>query len=79
VGRPDSNATEPIFLEEGERRDNVIHVYVVWSKWAQVDRIQRGEIILEAAERKLGVAEKSKITIALGLTPEEARSMGIAT
>jgi hypothetical protein len=66
-----STASEPVILEEQDARGDLVHVYVVWSDWAQLDREKRGEIIMEAAE--LAKPDQvSKITIAMGLTPDEA-------
>jgi hypothetical protein len=66
-----STATEPVILEE--KKDGVvIHVYVVWSDWAELDREQRGDVIMEAAERVIKLPGILDITIAMGLTPDEA-------
>jgi hypothetical protein len=69
---PDPAATEPVILEEPDGKRQIIHVYVIWSDWAHLDRTRRGEIIMDAAERVKPVEELLNITIAMGLTPEEA-------
>jgi hypothetical protein len=74
---PTSGATEPVVVEETDAKGNVVHLYVVWSDWAQLDRIRRGEVIMEAAERVMPVDDVLKITIAMGLTPVEADNFGL--
>jgi len=69
---PDATATEPVILEEQDKKGDLVHVYVVWSDWAQLDREKRGDIIMEAAEHVKPSEQVLNITIALGLTPDEA-------
>jgi hypothetical protein len=75
--QPASPNTEPIIFEEAGQGQRLAHVYVVWSRWADVDRVERSEIIMEAAERKLPAEDVLNITIAMGLTPDEAIRMGM--
>jgi hypothetical protein len=42
-----------------------------------MSRENRGEVIMDAAERIKPIPDVLKITIALGLTPEEADRFGI--
>src|SRR5438874_11149088 len=74
---PNAAAAEPVILEEKNSRGEVVHVYVVWSDWAHLDRERRGEVIMDAAERVKQVGDVLKITIAMGLTPDEADRFGI--
>ena len=74
---PDPAATEPVILEEPDAKGAVVHVYVVWSAWGHLDRINRGEVIMDAAERVKAPGDVLKITIAMGLTPEEADRFGL--
>ncbi len=76
---PNPAAAEPVILEEVGPDQNLAHVYVVWGKWSHIDRIERGEIIMEAAQKKLLPRDLLGITIAMGLTPQEAVHMGIMT
>lgn len=73
----DSAATEPVVLEERNGRGEVVHVYVVWSEWADLPRERRGEVIMDAAERVKPIDDVLKITIAMGLTPDEADRFNI--
>jgi hypothetical protein len=72
-----STAKEPVILEEPNRKGEVEHVYVVWGAWAHLDRTLRGEIIMDAAEIVKPKADLVKITIAMGLTPDEADRFGV--
>ena len=71
-----TKAAEPVILEEASRGP-VVHIYVVWSDWANLTREQRGEIIMDAAERVKSKKQLLQITIAMGLTPEEADRFGV--
>jgi len=60
-------------------RPNVgtVHLYVIWSKWKDLEQRIRSRIILEAYERVKGDAESLKVTVAMGLTRKEADSLGV--
>jgi hypothetical protein len=73
-----SKAKEPVILEESDHKGNVVRVYVIWSEWSDLDRATRGEIIMDAAEKVKKLKDLLKITVAMGLTPEEADRFGIA-
>jgi hypothetical protein len=49
----------------------------VWSRWSGIDRAERSEIIMDAAEKTLGPSKALDITVAMGLEPAEARRMGL--
>ena len=72
-----STAREPVILEERNRKGDVEHVYVIWGDWAHLDRTLRGEIIMDAAEIKFAPNDLQSITIAMGLTPDEADRFGL--
>lgn len=72
-----SRNAEPVILEEKGRDGKLVHVYVVWDKWLDVDRAERSEIIMDAAEKSLSPGDLMNITIAMGLTASEARQMGL--
>jgi len=69
---PDAAAAEPVILEEPDRQGVVRHVYVVWDEWSHLPREQRGEIIMDAAQRVKPTLDVDNITIAMGLTADEA-------
>ncbi len=74
---PNTAVAEPAILEEFNNAGDLAHVYVVWSQLEFIDRVERGEIIMDAAEAKYGKSKVGSITIAMGLTPAEAQQMGI--
>lgn len=75
--QPNAQASEPVILEEAGPNRRVAHLYVIWGKWAHLDRVERSEIIMDAAEKKLSQPDLLEITIAMGLTPDEADRLGI--
>ena len=74
---PQPNNPEPVILEETVRGQGIAHVYVVWSEWADLDGVERSEIIMEAAEKKFSPDDVLNISIAMGLTPIEADRLHI--
>ena len=74
---PADNVAEPLILEEFDRRNLLTRVYVVWSRWGSIDRAERSEIIMDAAEKRFGPSKALDITAAMGLEPHEARRMGL--
>jgi hypothetical protein len=74
---PNASRAEPIILEESAPGARIAHVYVIWSKWEQMDRVERSEIIMEAAQRRLGPQDLANISIAMGLSAQEAQRLGL--
>ncbi|HTW93884.1 MAG TPA: hypothetical protein VMD30_03755 [Tepidisphaeraceae bacterium] len=75
--RKDSGNTEPKIFIERTRDGKLAHVYVIWSKWDGREWGERSEIVMDAAQKALPEQEVLNITIAMGVTPDEARRMGI--
>lgn len=77
---PNSSATEPIIIEEGSLsvgQTFTVHLYVIWSEWADLDQTERSEIIMDACEQVQGRDFALNVTVAMGLTAKEAERMGI--
>ncbi len=78
---PDQQGGEPIIIEESTRQGpSPVHLYVVWQEWSDLSPLERSRIILSAYEHHLGpsnTAMVTDITLAMGLTPDEARKMKI--
>ncbi len=75
-----TNATAPgapEIREETDRAGNVVHVYVIWDEWRNLDQLQRSELITDAFISKYGEQAINHFTVAMGLTADEARRMGI--
>jgi hypothetical protein len=54
------------------------HVYAVWDDWGKLDQQARSELIIEAYWEVFDVKGLA-LTVAMGLTPDEAKRMGIPT
>ena len=56
---------------------NRLHVHVIWSAWKDVPEIQRPAVILDAFDASGREGDRDRISVAMGLTPEEADLLGI--
>jgi hypothetical protein len=54
-----------------------IHLYVIWSRWGDLEQVVRSRIILDAFEAVRGAEEVVQVTVSMGLTPEESKRLGI--
>ena len=75
--RPSQPAPDPVIIQEEQKLTNRYHVWVIWDAWAKVPDTERGPVILDAYEQALGREEAIRISVAMGLTPEEAGALGI--
>lgn len=75
--RNDASGPEnaPKIIEE-EQYGGFIHVTVLWDAWKTVEKEERGRIIMDAYDQERH-ADIPRITVALGLTNEEAQRLGI--
>lgn len=71
-----STPETPTVYEEPQPYGDSLKVKVIWSKWEGVPLEERGSIILDAYYQAGLQEELSRITIALGLTPEEEKRLG---
>ena len=76
TGAPDLPEFPKIVEEEVRLSDN-FRVYVSWDDWASVPETERSVIILEAYRQARGMPEMLRISVAMGLTPMEAKQLGI--
>ena len=53
------------------------HLYVIWSKWGRLEQRVRSRIIFDAFAEAKGVHDAGEVTVAMGLTPDEAEQLGI--
>jgi hypothetical protein len=67
----------PRIIEEKVRGINRIHVTVIWPKWRDIDPADRSSTILDAYEQARGPEGMLSVSVAMGLTPEEADRLGI--
>lgn len=69
---------EPLIIEESPRDgDRPNHLYVVWSEWGDLTPIERSRLIMQAYEKYRGRDLATSVTLAMGLTPDEARRINI--
>lgn len=73
TGSPSS----PDIVEE-EQRGNHLHVTVLWDEWDDLAVEERGQIIMDAY-KEARADDVLNITIAMGLTPAEAKRIGVGT
>lgn len=71
-----SQEPRPTIIQEEDEQGIVVHVYVVWDDWGELDQQARSELITEAYWEVHDVAGLA-LTVAMGLTSEEARRMGV--
>lgn len=70
---------QPVIVIEGDQ-GQPRHIYVIWDAWQGLDPRDRSEIIMDAVEHLAGdqaFPDVSLVTVAMGLTAEEAARMGI--
>jgi len=67
----------PRIVEEMDRVSKTLNVYVLWQEWESVTQQDRAEMILEAYEQTQGSAAVRRISIAMGLAPLEAQTLGL--
>jgi len=73
------NEGQPVIVLEGGK-EQPQHIYVIWDQWQGLDQTQRSEIIMDVVEHLSGphaLADISLVTVAMGLTTEEAKRLGI--
>jgi hypothetical protein len=70
---------QPLIVIEGEAKEP-LHIYVIWDKWGELNQTERSEIIMDVVDHLAGEARIPDgffVTVAMGLTAEEAKRMGI--
>jgi hypothetical protein len=68
---------QPEVLFEGGGKGQPVHVYVIWDQWGDLPQQERSDVIMDAYEEHYGQDEALNVTVAMGLTSDEARRMGI--
>jgi len=69
---------QPLIVIEGADPEPK-HIYVIWDQWGELSQTERSEIIMDVVEHLDDGhrTDLSKITVAMGLTTQEAKRMGI--
>ncbi len=68
---PSEQSVEPVIIFE-EKPSGVLELYVVWSDWVGLSMEERSEIIMDAYEEVYGLDRRRWVSMAIGVTPEEA-------
>ncbi|MBK8257850.1 MAG: hypothetical protein IPK82_34930 [Polyangiaceae bacterium] len=71
----DAREPRPTIIQETDAQGNIVHIYVVWSDWGDCDQRMRSELITDAYWEVFD-DKALALTVAMGLTPEEAKRMG---
>lgn len=72
---PKSSGEPDIVIERPN--PSTSHVFVIWSRWRKLEQTVRSRIILDAYREAVGDEEALKVTVAMGLTPSEAKRLGV--
>lgn len=68
---------QPLILEQEIEVTGSRHVHVIWDQWAELPEEQRSDIIEEAYAEAEGPTVAEQITLASGVTPQEAVVLGL--
>jgi hypothetical protein len=67
---------QPIILEDYTDQTGTMRVHVIWDRWEECPREMRSDIILNAY-LSLAAEARARITLALGVTLDEAVGIGL--
>src|SRR5579871_3795113 len=68
---------QPLILEEQVPSTKSRHVRVIWDAWKDLTDEQRAAVIVDAYKEGEGPEAAEQITIAEGVTPQEALALGL--
>ncbi len=77
---PNPAAVEPVIIETSDvlrPQQTPTHLYVIWNAWHDLTPRRRSEMIMDAYIAVRGRAYALNVTLAMGLTPEDADNLGI--
>ena len=78
--RPDPDAVEPVIIETSDSlrpQQAPTQLYVIWSEWRDLTPRRRSEMMMDAYIAARGRPSALNVTLAMGLTPQEADNLGI--
>lgn len=76
LANPDPARGEPLIVENRIAQTKSVHVVVIWDQWRDMPPTDRSNVILEAYSKSKRLRGLT-ITIAMGLTSEQALRMGL--
>jgi hypothetical protein len=68
----------PDILRETDTKGRVVHIYVTWDDWEDLDPQVRSEMIVDVFQEIEGESAVIDLTLAMGLTGQEARRLGLS-
>ena len=77
---PNPTAAEPVIIENSDvlrPQQTPTRLYVIWEAWRDLTPRRRSEMIMDAYVAVRGRADALNVTLAMGLTREEAERLGI--
>lgn len=74
--RDPQESGEPVIVIE-QPNPSTTHLFVIWSRFEGLEQVVRSRIILNAYAAARGEQEALRVTVSMGLTPNEAERMGI--
>ena len=74
---PDENA-QPIIVAEPPSPAPISRLFVIWDEWGSLSLQDRSEIIMTAYQAAKGDTDALAVSVAMGLTPQEAQRLGIS-
>jgi hypothetical protein len=74
----DDPKTQPIIIAEPSEPAPISRLFVIWDAWEELNAQERSEIIMDAYKQHVGIHEAVKVSVAMGLTSSEARTLQIA-
>lgn len=78
--QPSDRSEAPIILLDNDPihpQQAPQHVYVVWDAWVRLNQRERSRLILNSYERVAGLTFAQAVTVAMGLTKDEADKLHI--
>jgi hypothetical protein len=72
---PNKSGEPDVIIDD--RAGGGVHLFVVWGRWMGLEQIVRSRLILDAYEEWKGEQEALRVTVSMGLLPEDAKAMGI--
>lgn len=66
----------PYIIEESNLRGG-LHMTILWDRFEEVPTAERGRLILDAIKQSAGEAKMLETRLALGLTLDEAKELGL--
>jgi hypothetical protein len=73
---PSSEVQQPYFQIQPQPPLNRVHITVIWDRWNKLSHQERSEIILDAYEKCQGQGSAQSVSVAMGLTQQEADRLG---